>query len=106
MIAGRKACITICWMGMPTYSVIRKEAAPITGGIIWPLMDEEVSMADAFTPERPERFISGIVKMPPDTTLDTDEPETMPFSAEDTTATLAGPPRRWPSSAMEICIIH
>ena len=39
-----------------------------------------------------------MVKMPPETTLLTDEPEIMPFSAEDTTATLAGPPRRWPSS--------
>ena len=52
------------------------------------------------------RFISGMVKMPPETTFDTDEPETTPLSAEDTTATLAGPPRRWPSSAMEICIIQ
>ena len=32
--------------------------------------------------------------MPPDTTFDTDEPEIIPFSAEDTTDTLAGPPRR------------
>ena len=28
--------------------------------------------------------------MPPDTTFDTDEPDTMPFAADDTTATLAG----------------
>ncbi len=52
------------------------------------------------------RFISGMVKMPPETTLETEEPETTPFSAEDTTATLAGPPRRWPSRAIEICIIQ
>ena len=32
--------------------------------------------------------------MPPDTTLLTDEPEIRPFSADDTTATFAGPPRR------------
>jgi hypothetical protein len=47
-----------------------------------------------------------MVKMPPETTFDTDEPETTPFSAEETTATLAGPPRRCPSRAIEICIIQ
>src|SRR5918998_5384846 len=91
---------------MPTYSAIRKEAAPITGGMIWPLTEEAVSIAAAFTPDSPARFISGMVKMPPDTTFDTDEPDTMPFAAEDTTATLAGPPRRWPRRATEICIIQ
>ena len=91
---------------MPTYSTIRKAAAPITGGMIWPLIEAEASMAPAFTPDSPVRFISGMVKMPPDTTLETDEPETTPLSAEETTATLAGPPRRWPSSAIEICIIQ
>jgi len=35
---------------MPTYSTIRNAAAPITGGMIWPLTDDEVSMAAAFTP--------------------------------------------------------
>ena len=44
--------------------------------------------------------------MPPETTFDTDEPDTTPLSADDTTATFAGPPRRWPSSAIEICIIQ
>ena len=62
-------------------------------------------MAPAFTPEYPVRFISGMVKMPPETTLDTDDPDTMPFRAEETTATLAGPPRRWPSSAIDTCIM-
>ena len=28
-----------------------------------------------------------------------------PFSADDTTATLAGPPRRWPSAAKLTCIM-
>ena len=51
------------------------------------------------------RFIIGIVKMPPETTLDTEEPDTSPLSAEDATATLAGPPRRWPRKATEICIM-
>ena len=49
--------------------------------------------------------MSGIVKMPPDTTLETDEPDTMPLRAEDTTATFAGPPRRCPSNAIETCIM-
>ena len=43
--------------------------------------------------------------MPPETTLDTDEPEMMPFSADDTTATFAGPPRMWPSAANDTCIM-
>ncbi len=66
----------------------------MTGGMIWPLIDELASIAPAFTPESPVRIISGIVKMPPETTFDTDEPETTPLSADETTATLAGPPRR------------
>ena len=78
----------------------------MTGGMIWPLIEAEASMAPALTPERPVRFISGMVKMPPETTLETDEPDTTPLSADETTATFAGPPRRWPSSAMEICIIQ
>ncbi len=70
------------------------------------MIDDDASIAPAFTPERPVRFINGIVKMPPETTFDTDEPETTPFNADDTTATFAGPPRRWPSSAIESCIIQ
>ena len=41
--------------------------------------------------------------MPPETTFETEDPDTMPFSAEETTETLAGPPRRWPSNASETC---
>src|ERR671912_515325 len=78
---------------MPTYSTIRKAAAPMTGGIICPLIEDAASMAPAFTPESPVRFMSGIVKMPPETTFDTEDPETTPLSADDTTATFAGPPR-------------
>ena len=36
--------------GMPTYSTIRKAAAPITGGMIWPLTELMVSIAPALTP--------------------------------------------------------
>jgi len=91
--------------GIPTYSTIRNAAAPMTGGMIWPSTEDMVSMAPALTPPYPAFFMSGMVKMPPDTTLDTDEPEIMPFSAEDTTLTLAGPPRRWPSAAKLTCIM-
>ena len=35
---------------MPTYSTIRKAAAPITGGMIWPLTELMVSIAPALTP--------------------------------------------------------
>ncbi len=49
--------------------------------------------------------MSGIVKMPPVTTLATEEADTRPLTAEDTTATLAGPPRRWPSKANDTCIM-
>ena len=43
--------------------------------------------------------------MPPETTFDTDEPEMSPFNADETTATLAGPPRRCPSAAKLTCIM-
>jgi len=43
--------------------------------------------------------------MPPLTTLLTELPLIMPLSAELTTATLAGPPRRWPSAAKLTCIM-
>ncbi len=43
--------------------------------------------------------MSGIVNVPHVTTFATDEPEIMPIRPDDTTAALAGPPRRWPSNA-------
>jgi hypothetical protein len=49
--------------------------------------------------------MSGMVKIPPDTTFDTEEPEMRPFNPEETTATFAGPPRRWPRSANDTCIM-
>ena len=48
--AGKNACLTTSEYGMPTYSTIRKAAAPITGGMIWPLTELMVSMAPALTP--------------------------------------------------------
>ena len=83
---------------MPTYSTIRKAAAPITGGMICPLTELATSTAPAFSALKPTRFISGMVKVPVVTTLAIDEPEIRPVIAEDTTAALAGPPRMWPIS--------
>ena len=51
MMAGSAACLMISEYGMPTYSTIRNAAAPITGGMICPLMDEAASIAPALTPE-------------------------------------------------------
>ena len=48
--AGSSAWRTMSEYGMPTYSTIRNAAAPITGGMIWPLTDDIVSIAPAFTP--------------------------------------------------------
>ncbi len=79
------------------YSTIRKAAAPITGGMIWPLTEEATSTAPAFSEEKPVRFIIGMVKVPVVTTLAIDEPEIIPVRPEASTAALAGPPRKWPS---------
>lgn len=84
---------------MPTYSTMRKAAAPITGGMSWPFTELATSTAPAFCPERPTRFMSGTVKVPVVTTLAMEEPDTTPVSPEATTAALAGPPRRCPSRA-------
>ena len=77
---------------MPTYSTIRKAAAPITGGMIWPLTEEATSTAPAFSAEKPTRFIIGTVKVPVVTTLAIEEPEIRPVMPDATTAALAGPP--------------
>ena len=69
----------------------------MTGGVSWPLTEEAHSIAPALCAGKPTRFISGMVKVPVVTTLAMEEPEIMPVDAEDTTAALAGPPRRWPS---------
>ena len=84
---------------MPTYSIIRKAAAPITGGVNWPLVDAATSTAPALVPGNPTRFIRGIVKVPVVATLAIDEPEISPVVAEATTAALAGPPFKCPSRA-------
>ena len=76
-----------------------KAPAPMTGGMIWPLVEPATSTAPAFSDEKPTRFISGMVKVPVVTTLAIDEPEISPVMAEATTEALAGPPRMCPSSA-------
>jgi len=84
---------------MPTYSTIKKAAAPITGGVNCPLVDAATSIAPAFSPEKPTRFISGIVKIPVVATLAIDEPDIKPVAADAATAAFAGPPRICPRKA-------
>ena len=86
---------------IPTRSIMMKAAAPITGGVSWPLVEEATSTAPAFSAGKPVRFISGMVKAPVVTTLAREEPEIRPVMAEETTDALAGPPRIWPTSAIE-----
>ena len=79
---------------MPVNSAIKKAAAPITGGVSCPFVDEATSTAPAFSAEKPVRFISGMVKVPVVTVLAIDDPEYSPLIAEATTAAFAGPPFR------------
>ena len=46
------------------------------------------------------RFIMGIVTEPVVTVLPTEEPDTIPHRALDTTATLAGPPEKLPQKEL------
>ena len=75
---------------------MRNDAAPITGGMIWPPFDATASMAAATWAGYPARFIIGMVIAPSSTTLATALPDTVPNRQDDTTATLAGPPRNRP----------
>ena len=79
---------------MPTYSTIKKAAAPITGGIICPFTEDATSIAPAFSLLNPTLRIIGIVKVPVVTTLAIDEPDIKPVNPDATTAAFAGPPRR------------
>ena len=83
-------------------SEIRNAAAPMTGGVSWPLVDEATSTAPAFSGVNPVFFISGMVNVPVVTVLAMEEPEYRPLSADATTAAFAGPPRRCPSRAKAI----
>ena len=99
--AGTKACLMSWEYGMLMYSTIRKAAAPMTGGMIWPLEPAATSTAPAFSAEKPTFFISMMVTGPQVSTLAMEDPEIRPCRPEATTAALAGPPRMWPSRAKD-----
>ena len=75
---------------MPTYSTIRKAAAPMIGGMSWPLVEAATSTAPAFSAGKPTRFINGMVKVPVVTTLAMEEPEISPVGRRP-------PPPPWPA---------
>ena len=52
-----------------------KAAAPMMGGMIWPMVDEEASTPAAKWLGYPVRFINGIVNEPVVTVLSTELPE-------------------------------
>jgi hypothetical protein len=68
------------------------------GGMICPPVDAAASTAPANSPLYPVFFIIGIVTLPVVTVFPTDEPDTMPHSALEITATFAGPPADEPAS--------
>ena len=84
------------WITVQNYgnSEIKNAAAPITGGVNCPFVDDATSIAPAFSDEKPVFFIKGIVKVPVVTTFAIDEPEYIPDKPDATTAALAGPPRK------------
>src|SRR3989304_99969 len=98
MMAGSAAALAIAREGMRSHSAITNAAAPMTGGMSWPLPPAAVSMPPATSGLKPTRFISGIVIEPIVAVLAMDEPVIVPMKAGATTATLAGPPRVWPTS--------
>ena len=56
-------------------SAMMKAAAPMIGGMSWPLVDAATSMAPAFVAGMPIRRMTGMVKVPVVTTLAIEEPE-------------------------------
>ncbi len=84
-------------------SAMMKAAAPMIGGIIWPLVDAATSIAPAFVAGMPIRFMTGIVKVPVVTTFAMDEPDMRPVMPEARIAALAGPPRNMPTIANASC---
>ena len=98
------AASTIFEYGTSMVSAMMKATAPMTGGMIWPPMDEVASTPPAKAEVKPKRFIRGIVNWPEATTLATPEPETVPMSAEEATQTLPGPPCLSPNTAIEMSL--
>ena len=74
-------------------------AAPIIGGIICPLTEDDTSIAPAFSFENPVFFIIGIVKVPVVTVFAIEDPEISPVIPEPSIAALAGPPLIFPTIA-------
>ena len=72
--------------------------------MIWPPVDAVASIAAAASGLNPVRFIMGIVSQPSTMTLATAEPEMVPKRLDDTTATLPGPPRCAPATALARCM--
>src|SRR2546425_9619305 len=68
-----------------------KAAIPMTGGVIWPPVEAQASIAAARWGRNPARFISGIVTVPTVMTFETMLPEIDPNKDEPTMAILAGP---------------
>jgi len=79
-------------------------AAPITGGMICPIVDAEASTPAAKCAGYPVRFIRGIVNDPVVTVLATELPEIMPKNVLETTAAFAGPPRAHPVRAKAMSV--
>ncbi len=77
-----------------------KAAIPMTGGVIWPPVEAQASIAAARWGRNPARFISGIVTVPTVITFETMLPEIDPKRDDPTIAILAGPPRYLPISAI------
>ena len=66
---------------------------PMIGGMIWPTHDAVASIPPAKLPEKPARFIIGIVRTPVDDTFAGAEPLTEPKRVEAMIAPWAGPER-------------
>src|SRR3989304_5905802 len=93
MIAGSAAALAISRYGILSHSDITKAAAPMTGGISWPLPPAAVSIPPATSGLNPTRFISGIVIEPMVAVLAIEEPVIAPRKAEAPAATVGGPAR-------------
>ncbi|MNF67686.1 hypothetical protein D3C84_495080 [compost metagenome] len=80
---------------------IRKAAAPMTGGISWPPVDDAASTAAACSELIPDFFIAGMVNMPITAALAVALPLTEPNRVEETIDTFAIPPRNRPTNSTD-----
>ena len=83
--------------GTSIVSAMMKATAPMTGGMIWPPIEDVASTAPANSGRYPKRFMSGMVNWPVVTTLATPLPLIVPIRPEEITETFAGPPWVWPT---------